>query len=49
MYHLAASRCRADITAGKVLFIRVFTSFFAHFPQEKMHTDIDQFSPIDVF
>ena len=38
-----------DITTGKVSFLRVFTSFFARFPHEKMHTDIDQFSPIGVF
>ena len=49
MYHLATARCRVDITTGKVAFLRVFTSFLAHFPYEKMHTDIDQFSPIDVF
>jgi len=36
-------------TTGKVAFLRVFTSFLAHFPYEKMHTGIDQLSPIDVF
>lgn len=49
MYHLATARCKVDITTGKASFLRVFTSFLAHFPHEKMHTDIDQFSPIDVF
>jgi hypothetical protein len=34
-YHLATARCRVDITAAKVPFLRVFTSFFAHFPREK--------------
>ena len=38
-----------DITTGKVPFLRVFTSFFARFPYEKLHTEIDQFSSIDVF
>jgi len=48
VYYLATARCRVDITTGKVAFLRVFTSFLAHFLQEKMHIDIDQFSPIDV-
>src|SRR6056300_893483 len=51
MYHLATARCRVDITTGKVAFLRVFTSFLAHFPYEKMHSIFRffGFTPIDVF